>query len=105
VIVAGVKALDGDRDGAMAGYRHVMTMYRDLGLVWDEARLGYEAAHVLGVDDAEIVAWVDRARATFTRLRAKPMLALLDGLAAAAGPSARVDASADLAPAPDGATG
>jgi class 3 adenylate cyclase/tetratricopeptide (TPR) repeat protein len=81
VIISGIMALDGDRDGAMAGYRHAMTTYHDLGLPWDEAKLGFEAASMLGTDDAELVAWTDRARTTFTRLRANPMVALLDRVA------------------------
>ena len=109
VIVAGVRALDGDRDGAMAGYRHAMAMYRDLGLAWDEAKLAFEAVHVLGVGDAELAAWTDRARTVFTRLRAKPMLDLLDratqppATPGRAGPAP--EPAPDLAATPDGAAG
>ena len=106
VIVAGVQALDGDRDGAMAGYRRAMAMYRDLGLAWDEARLAFEAVHVLGVGGAELTAWTDRARTVFTRLRAKPMLDLLDRATRAGGERESIAApSPDLIPTPDGATG
>ena len=77
-IRAGLAALAGDRGAALAGYRTAMSAYRDLGLAWDEALLGHEAATTLGTGDVEVAAWVDQARATFARLGAAPMLERLE---------------------------
>ena len=61
---------------------------------------------MLGVGDAELAAWTDRARTVFTRLRAKPMLDLLDRATQDAGARESVAESApDLAATPDGAPG
>jgi class 3 adenylate cyclase/tetratricopeptide (TPR) repeat protein len=78
VIRAGLRALDHDEAGAMAGYRLAMTGFRDLGQRWDEALLGLEVAFILGVDDPERSAWADRTREIFNSLEAVPYLALLD---------------------------
>ena len=77
-IRAGLAALAGDRAGARAGYRVALAAYRDLGLPWDEALAGMEAAQWLGDGDAELAAWTETSRATFTRLGAVPLLARLD---------------------------
>jgi class 3 adenylate cyclase/tetratricopeptide (TPR) repeat protein len=73
-IRAGLAALGGDSDAARAGYRTALAAYRDLGLAWDQALLGLEAAWTLGTSDPEVAAWVDGARAIFLRLQAGPML-------------------------------
>ena len=54
------------------------------GWTWDLASLALPAATVLGTDEPEIAEWLAEARTTFQRLRAKPMLALLDALSEAA---------------------
>ena len=77
-IRAGLAALAGDRAAARTGYRAVMSAYRDLGLPWDEALVGMEAAQWLGDGDAELAGWTETARATFARLGAAPLLARLD---------------------------
>ena len=41
------------------------------GCAWDEARLGLEVAQVLGADDPEVAAWVERSRVVFARLGAR----------------------------------
>ncbi len=79
---AGIQALAGDRAAALAGFRTAIAAYRDLGLPWDEALLGLAAASTLGVEDPEVAGWLAEARATFERLRTKPMVAIADGLAA-----------------------
>ena len=73
-IRAGLAALAGDVDAARSGYRTALAGYRDLGLAWDEALLGLEAAWTLGTGDPDVAAWVDGARAIFLRLQAGPML-------------------------------
>jgi len=89
-IRAGLAAMAGDGDAARAGYRTALASYRDLGLAWDEALVGQEAASMLGAGDPEIAGWVETARATLGRLGAAPMLALLEQAVAGAGaPEAR----------------
>ena len=77
-IRAGLAALAGDRAAALAGYRAAATAYRDLGLAFDEALLGVEAARMLGTGEPEVVGWVETARATLARLGALPLLGMLD---------------------------
>ena len=83
-IRAGLAALAGDRTAALAHYRAAATAYRDLGLAFDEALLGLEAARILGVVDSEVAGWAETARATFERLGAAPLLAALERAAAQA---------------------
>jgi class 3 adenylate cyclase/tetratricopeptide (TPR) repeat protein len=98
VIAAGLRALEGDPAGALTGYRAAMAMYRDLGLAWDEAVLGLEAALVLGADDPEVAAWAERSRVILTGLQATPMLALLDRAVAPAAGAPLVRDPVDAAP-------
>jgi class 3 adenylate cyclase/tetratricopeptide (TPR) repeat protein len=97
-IRAGLAALSGDRAAARVHYRTALTAFRDLGLPWDEALAGVEAAGRLGAGDAELAAWTETSRATFERLGAAPMIARLDeaiaqGDAAAAASSSAADRS------------
>jgi len=77
-IRAGLAAIAGDRPAALAGYRTAVTAYRELGLAFDEALLGIEAARMLGVTEPEVAGWVETARSTFARLGAVPLIAALD---------------------------
>jgi len=79
---AGIKAIEGDAAAAMAGFRACLAVYRDLGLVWDEALLGLLAASTLGVADPEVAGWLGEARGTFERLKATPLVEQADALAA-----------------------
>jgi class 3 adenylate cyclase/tetratricopeptide (TPR) repeat protein len=81
-VEAGIAALAGDRVAALAGYRTGLAAYRDLSLSVDEAMLAMQAATTLGAEDPEVAGWVDGARAILTRLRATPLLELLDKAAA-----------------------
>jgi len=81
-VEAGMAAHAGEREVAKAGYRAAAAAYRDLGLAWDEALLGLQAASTIGPSDPEVAAWADAARAILTRLRAVPMLRQLDALLA-----------------------
>jgi hypothetical protein len=80
-IRAGIAGLRGDRAASLAGYRDVRARFEDLGLQWDLACLALPAASALGADEAEVAEWLAESRATFERLRAEPMIGLLDGLA------------------------
>jgi class 3 adenylate cyclase/tetratricopeptide (TPR) repeat protein len=77
-VEAGIAALAGDREGALAGYRTGLAAYRDLSLPVDEALLAIQAATTLGADDPEVAGWVDGGRTILVRLRATPLLELLE---------------------------
>ena len=81
-IRAGIQALGGDHDTALAGFRGAWARYADLGLPWDQGLLALAAATTLGADEPEIAGWLGEARAIFERLRATPMLAMVDRFAA-----------------------
>jgi hypothetical protein len=81
-VEAGIAALMGDREAALAGYRVGLAGYRDLSLTWDEALLAMQAATTLGPDEPQVAGWVDEARAILTRLRAAPVLAQLERIVA-----------------------
>ena len=102
-IRAGLAALEGDPGAAMAGYRVAMTGWRDLGLPFDEALGALAAVSSLGLDVPGVAEWIETARATFRRLEAAPLLALLDAAVEAqgsgtTGPSGR-ESAAPSAPA------
>jgi class 3 adenylate cyclase/tetratricopeptide (TPR) repeat protein len=82
VIRAGILAIEGDRDGAMAGYRQAWSRYGELGLVYDQGLLALVAAATTGADDPEVAGWLGEARATFERLRATPLVSMVDSYAA-----------------------
>ena len=75
---AGVAALEGDREQALAAYRESMRKWRDLETPADEAWTGVEFAILLGPDEPEAMAAGEAARAYWTRLGSPPMLARLD---------------------------
>jgi hypothetical protein len=96
---AGISAIEGDRDAALAGYRAGLSAYRDLGLAWDEALLVIQAVATLGPDEPEIAALVDTSRTILSRLRAGPILAGLERLLARAeAAAARVEATEGVTP-------
>ena len=84
---AGIAALGGDLDAARVGYRLGLAAYRDLGLAWDEALLGLQAATTVGPADPEVAAWVESSRVILARLGAIPVLGQLEVIAAAAPPT------------------
>jgi class 3 adenylate cyclase/tetratricopeptide (TPR) repeat protein len=89
-IRAGLAARDGLPHEALAIYRKAMNVWRDLGLVWDEALCAIDMASLLGPGEPEVVAAAERARETLVRLRATPFVERLD--AAMAAGSVRHDA-------------
>jgi tetratricopeptide (TPR) repeat protein len=82
VIRAAVMAIEGDRDTAMAGFRLAWNRYLDLGLVFDQAQLALVAAATVGSADPEVAGWLGEARSIFERLKAAPLLAMVDAHAA-----------------------
>ena len=77
-IRAGIAALEGKRAEALAGYRDAFAGWRALGLAWDEALAVIDAVTLLGPDEPELKAAAEWARATLTRLGAKPYLERLE---------------------------
>ena len=95
-IEAGIAALAGEREAALAGYRAGLAAYRDLSLQVDEALLAMQAATTLGAQDPEVAGWVEGGRAILIRLRATPLVELLDRAAEAMpAPTAARVATAD----------
>jgi hypothetical protein len=77
-IAAGLAALEGRRDDAVAGYRAALAGWRDLGLPWDEVVTSIEFVRFLGPDEPEAAAAADAARVILERLEAVRILAILD---------------------------
>jgi hypothetical protein len=77
-IQAGIAALEGDMLAAQAGYRAAIATWRELGLEIDEAMTTLAAATYLDPADLEVAGWVDAARATFAKVRARPLEELLE---------------------------
>jgi class 3 adenylate cyclase/tetratricopeptide (TPR) repeat protein len=75
---AGLAALAGDRDRALAGYRSALAAWRDLGLSVDEALTAIDMATLLGPGLPDVDAAAASARDTLRRLRARPFLARLE---------------------------
>ena len=96
LIQSGIAGLEGDTTAALAGFRSAIARYRDLGLLWDEALVGVTAAVLLGIDEPEVGGWLDDARGIYERLRAKPLLDLVDRLRARAPGSGEVRPSGEV---------
>jgi class 3 adenylate cyclase/tetratricopeptide (TPR) repeat protein len=75
---AGVAALEGRREEALAGYRDAVRRLRAIGYDFEVARVQLDAALLLGVEAPELRAGADEARAVFERVRARPYLERLD---------------------------
>jgi tetratricopeptide (TPR) repeat protein len=84
-IQAGIAALEGDSLAAQAGFRAAIAAWRELGLEIDEAMTTLAAATYLDPADPEVAGWVDAARATFAKVRARPLEELLEQAVASAG--------------------
>ena len=67
-IRAGIAALEGQSREALSLYREVLREWRDLGLVWDEARCAIDMATLLDPSDPEVAAAADGARVILTSL-------------------------------------
>ncbi len=77
-ILAGIAALEGRNAEAMTGYRQALAVWRDLGLVWDEAMCAIDMATVLDPTEPEVVAAAESARSTLVGLGATPFVERLD---------------------------
>jgi ATP/maltotriose-dependent transcriptional regulator MalT len=96
---AGIAALDGDRAAALAGYRAGVAAYRALGLTWDEALLGLQAAVTLGAEDPEVAGWLASGREILLGLGALTLVEQMDRVAIGQGrASVRVLSGEGVAP-------
>ncbi len=79
---AGIAAVEGRTEEALAGYRAALAGYRELGLPFDVAMTGLDMAALIGPREPAVVAAAADARTTFAELGAAPLLARLDRLVA-----------------------
>jgi class 3 adenylate cyclase/tetratricopeptide (TPR) repeat protein len=77
-ILAGIAALEGRTTEALTGYRQALGVWRDLGLVWDEALCAIDMASVLDPSDPEVASAAGAGRTVLLRLGATPFLDRLD---------------------------
>jgi tetratricopeptide (TPR) repeat protein len=90
---AGVHALEGDRDAALAAYREALRSWHDLDIPFFLGLTSLEFATLVGPAQPEAAAAADEARAIWTRLGSPPLLARLDeGLARWAGAATEAQA-------------
>jgi hypothetical protein len=78
---AGVEALAGRGASALAGYREALHVYRQVGVLFDEAAMVVDMAVLLPSperDAADVAAAIDSARGILNRLRATPLLDRLE---------------------------
>ena len=75
LLAAGLAALDGRRSESVREGRAVLAEYANLGLPWRQALGGLVLVALVGTDEADVREMAETARATFTRLGAKPFLA------------------------------
>jgi class 3 adenylate cyclase/predicted ATPase len=89
-VAAGVAALEGRTQDAMALYREALRGWRETHDAWDEALTVLDMAQLLDPADPEIAEQVTSTRATFERLNATPYLELLDQVVARNGAASAV---------------
>ena len=75
---AGLAAIDGRRSESVREVRAVLAEYAIMGLPWRQALGGLILASLVGAGETDVREMADTARATFTRLGAKPFVAYLD---------------------------
>ncbi len=81
-IRAGLAALDGREDEALAMYRAVLKEWRELGLLWQVALVGLDMATLLDPADPDVQAAIASSREIMTRVGARPFLERLEAAAA-----------------------
>jgi class 3 adenylate cyclase/tetratricopeptide (TPR) repeat protein len=75
---AGIAALDGRRDEAIAGYRDALARYRGIGHALELGRTSLDFLRLLGPSDPSVDVAVDEARSIFERIGARAYLDQLD---------------------------
>jgi class 3 adenylate cyclase/tetratricopeptide (TPR) repeat protein len=90
---AGIAALEGRRDDAIAGYGDALARYRAQGQDFELGCAVLDSVLLVGTDEPSVRAAAEEARAIFERVRALPYLERLDAAMAGQGlaaPGARV---------------
>jgi class 3 adenylate cyclase/tetratricopeptide (TPR) repeat protein len=98
---AGIAALDGRLDEAIASYHDAMARHRAIGSDFAVARAALDLVHLVGGHHPAAREATAEARAIFQRVGAQPYLDLLDAAVAGTGLDARPAASRDVS-APSG---
>ncbi len=93
---AGIAALEGHLDEAIAGYREAFRQLEAIHIDWVAGILGFEVVSLVGADHPATREAAARSRAIFERVGARPWLDKLDALEASRGGApARATAAAD----------
>jgi hypothetical protein len=77
-IEAGIAALEGRTDDAVARYRAALSTWGEMRLPWDQAWAAWAAVASLGTDVPEARAWGAAARSILAQLGAAPLVERLD---------------------------
>jgi len=77
-IRAGIAALEGRQDDALAMYREALRGWDDLGLPWDQALCAIDMATILDPAEPDVVAAAAVARGALDELGARPFLERLE---------------------------
>jgi hypothetical protein len=99
---AGIAALEGRRDAAIAGYEDALARWRGLGADFDVALCVMDMAALLGPEAPTVVAAADEARSILERVGARTLLERLE--ASLGQPPAASAPPAPKAPRTEGAT-
>lgn len=89
---AGLAAIEGRRDDAVALYRSGLAGYRSFGVQFSQALTIIDMARLLGTDDPAVRSVVDEARGILEELGARNVLAMLEALEAKSGTDAAAGA-------------
>ncbi len=87
-IRAGLAALDGSTQEAIAGFRAAIAGWRDLGLPWDEAMTSLIFVRLVGTGSPEARAAAEAGRSILDGLGARRVVAILDGFVGDGGATA-----------------
>ena len=77
-IRAGIAAVEGDTETALALYAEAGRGWRELGIAWEESNHGLDMAILLDPAIPAVRAAADRSRELYTKMGAVPLLELLD---------------------------
>ena len=102
---AGLAALDGSTQEAIAGFRAAIAGWRDLGLPWDEAMTSLIFVRLVGTGSPEARAAAESARTILDGLGARRVVAILDGFVGDASGAAQERAGVGVRPRRDGPGG
>jgi tetratricopeptide (TPR) repeat protein len=92
---AGIAALEGRRDEAVAKYSTALPLWEELNVLFDGALVGVEMARTLSTEEPVVQTALAKSRATFESLGATPFVELADRLASRSFDGAANASSAD----------